>query len=191
MDLIQLTLADQSEIKPRREPFSLMAFFDDLGRNFATMLAQSGKGRRISLDMEPDPTEVHDVRIGDPRKIGQILLNLYRNALKFTPADQDGKITVTYHERPGAGDVVRFTVRDTGPGIPEDRRSMLFRPFRQGEEGTMCREHRGLGIGLAMSSKIAAVLGASLSFEPADGGGACFVLDVPLPPAPRHSLPRA
>jgi signal transduction histidine kinase len=181
-------LADQSEIKPRHEPFSLTAFFDGLGRNFAAMLAQSGKGSRLTLEMEPDPAAGCDVRLGDSRKIGQILLNLYRNALKFTPADRDGRITVGYHERPGLADVVRFSVRDTGPGIPEDKRGMLFRPFRQGEEGTMCREHRGLGIGLAMSAKIAGILGATIHFEPADGGGACFVLDVPLPPAPPHSL---
>jgi len=188
VELTQLTLADQSEIKPRNEPFSLLTFFDELGRNFAGMLSQSGKGLQITLDMEPDLAGTVDVRLGDQRKIGQILLNLYRNALKFTPADREGKITVSYHERPGNDDVVRFSVRDTGPGIPEDKRSMLFRPFRQGEEGTMCREHRGLGIGLAMSAKIAAILGANLRFEPADGGGACFVLDVPLPAAPPHSL---
>lgn len=188
-DLIQLTLADQSEIKPRQEPFALSAFFDGLGRNCGAMLAQSGKGQLLSLNMEPDPTPGHDLRLGDQRKIGQILFNLYRNALKFTPADKEGKITIGYHQRPGDGDIVRFTVRDTGPGIPEEKHSMLFRPFRQGEEGSMCREHRGLGIGLAMSSKIAAILGATLHFEPVDGGGACFVLDVPLPPAPPHSLP--
>jgi PAS domain S-box-containing protein len=138
------------------------------------------QARRKGLDlvtMLPEPAaRVHT----DEGKLRQILLNLLSNAVKFTDQGRvETRLEVT------SSDAV-FQVRDTGPGIPVDKREEVFQPFARlaGQ-----RERRGTGLGLAVVRRYAALLGGEVSIEDADGGGALFVLRVPVAAPPPPAAP--
>jgi signal transduction histidine kinase len=91
------------------------------------------------------------------------------NAAKFSPAG--GKVTLSAVRT--AQGRVRTSVRDHGPGIPEEFRSRIFRPFEQADRGD-ARTSTGTGLGLAISREIVQQLGGTMGFEDAPGGGTAF-----------------
>jgi signal transduction histidine kinase/CheY-like chemotaxis protein len=110
---------------------------------------------------------------GDPVRVRQILLNLVSNAVKFT---EEGQITVRV-QRP-AEDRIAFEVRDTGIGIPEAKRDVLFDAFSQADESTT-RRFGGTGLGLAISRRLARSMGGDVTFESEAGSGSTFTLGLP------------
>ncbi|ADE86578.1 ATP-binding protein [Rhodobacter capsulatus] len=121
---------------------------------------------------------------GDPAKLRQILLNLAGNAVKFTEA---GAVVIgldLISRSPGRV-LVRFSVRDTGPGIASERLEQIFRPFTQ-SDSSIERKHGGTGLGLAISRRLAELMGAELTVESHPGEGSCFRLAVSLDLAARQ-----
>ena len=129
----------------------------------------------------------------DPGKVQQVLYNLLSNAVKFTP--EGGEVIVSA-ERIVEGGVttgVALSVTDTGPGIPEDMRDLIFEKFRQ-IDASHTREHSGTGLGLAICRELAEMLQADLSLVSAPGRGASFRLTLPVayrPPKPRTLMNQA
>lgn len=117
----------------------------------------------------------------DPDRLQQILLNLLTNAIKFTPAG--GRVEVAC-ERQGA--FVRIVVRDTGRGIPTEHLERIFEPFVQLDPEAM---HKGVGLGLAISRRLARAMGGDLIAHSERGAGATFVLTIPAGDAPAPSAP--
>lgn len=109
----------------------------------------------------------------DPVKLRTILRNLITNAAKFTSA---GEIAVCFGRCPKGGLVVR--VADTGTGIAPNHLDVIFEPFRQ-LDGSTTRTHGGIGLGLALSRKLAHILGGTLSVESTVGKGSTFTLALP------------
>ncbi len=108
---------------------------------------------------------------GDPNRLRQILMNLIGNAVKFT--DQ-GQITVCLSREVSRNDVcVRFAIKDTGPGIPEDRKQRLFKSFSQVDASTT-RRYGGTGLGLAISKELAELMGGTIGVESELGHGSTF-----------------
>jgi CheY-like chemotaxis protein len=106
----------------------------------------------------------------DRQRVSQILVNLFGNALKFTP---EGEVDV---ETGGAAEsVLRVAVRDTGPGIPADQHEAIFEEFQQGS-----REETGTGLGLAISRRLARLMGGDITLESEPGRGSVFYLTLPL-----------
>jgi signal transduction histidine kinase/ligand-binding sensor domain-containing protein/DNA-binding response OmpR family regulator len=129
--------------------------------------------------------------IGDSHRLGQILVNLVGNAIKFTDggeisvrASVEGSIAVGQPAR------TVFTVRDTGIGIPVEQQAHIFQPFKQAD-GSTTRKYGGTGLGLSISSRLAHVMGGTLAFESREGEGSTFSLTLPLGVAERHVTPRA
>ncbi len=122
---------------------------------------------------------------GDPTRVRQILLNLVGNALKFT---SEGSIVVESRvEDASDGNVrLRVDVRDTGPGIPEDKRTSIFDAFAQADDSTT-RRFGGTGLGLSISARLAEAMGGRLTVSDNPGGGSCFTLEFPA----RVTRPRA
>jgi PAS domain S-box-containing protein len=110
--------------------------------------------------------------IGDPVRIGQVLGNLINNAVKFT---DHGGVTITAGIRARSGSEIDllFAVRDTGIGIPADKRHMLFERFTQVDNSTT-RRHGGTGLGLAISKWLVERMGGSIWVESAPGEGSTF-----------------
>lgn len=107
----------------------------------------------------------------DPTRLRQVINNLVSNALKFTAT---GGVYVDLRRR---GDVLEIDVRDTGPGVPPERRDRLFEAFTQ-TDASITRKFGGTGLGLTISRRICRLLGGDLVHEPAPGGGARFIARV-------------
>lgn len=104
---------------------------------------------------------------GDALRLRQVLLNLAGNAVKFTDR---GGVAVSVER---AQDKIRFTVRDTGPGIDADAQARIFEEFEQGD-GTLARKHGGTGLGLAIASRIVERMGGEIALSSDNGGGTVF-----------------
>lgn len=140
----------------------------------ADILGARAREKEISLMTFIDPTIPTSLK-GDPSRIGQILLNFISNAIKFT---HKGHITVraTPLERPQKYQnkiMVKFSVEDTGIGIPESVRHRLFQPFSQADSSTS-RKFGGTGLGLSISKRLVEIMGGEIGVDSVDGKGATF-----------------
>ncbi len=136
------------------------------------------KGLRFALVVAPHtPAAVE----ADATRLRQMLLNLLSNAVKFTPAG--GRVELRAMPMPGGGRGIRIEVQDTGPGIPPEKRHLLFEDFSQlfpvpGQEGT------GTGLGLAISARLAAAMGGRIGCNSEVREGALFWVELPLREVP-------
>jgi signal transduction histidine kinase/CheY-like chemotaxis protein len=114
----------------------------------------------------------------DPSRLRQILINLAGNAVKFT---EKGGISVSASLAEGGAEglTVQFAVSDTGIGIPESQREVIFRPFRQGD-GSITRRFGGTGLGLAITSKLIGLMNGRIWIESPEGEGSTFSFTIPM-----------
>ncbi len=131
----------------------------------ALIRPQAGaKGIMLSVDTPPPGLSV----LGEREKAGQVLVNLLSNAVKFTPAG--GRIALTYR---ATAEAVELRVTDTGLGIPSDSLDRIFEPFVQLDSG-LTRRAEGAGLGLAISRRLARLMGGDLTVESEAGNGSTF-----------------
>ena len=114
---------------------------------------------------------------GDDGRLRQILFNLAGNAVKFTEV---GGVTVSVR-RTSAGHL-RFSVQDTGPGIPAAKQTQIFEEFSQAD-ASISRRYGGAGLGLAIVRRLATAMGGTVALESRPGAGALFAVDMPFPEA--------
>jgi CheY-like chemotaxis protein len=127
------------------------------------------KGLELRCYVEPQvPAILH----GDPVRLRQILVNLGSNAVKFT---KKGEIVIhaCLEREDEKSATIRFSVRDTGIGIPENRQDILFSPFSQ-VDGSTTRRYGGTGLGLAISKQLAELMGGEIGMESKVGVGSTF-----------------
>ena len=132
------------------------------------------------LSLETHSEQILGVK-ADPDRLQQVLLNLLTNAIKFTPPG--GKITVSCSSR---DDRILIEVRDTGIGIPEDQLERIFDAFVQLQSGPRGGDHRGVGLGLAISRELTRAMDGELTASSRLGAGSVFTIN--LPAAARHIL---
>jgi PAS domain S-box-containing protein len=128
------------------------------------------KGLELIVDIEDG---VPALVIGDPGRLRQVLVNLMGNAMKFT---QQGEVAVGVHAESESGDDVglHFTVRDTGIGIPSEKRQMIFEAFTQADSSTT-RQYGGSGLGLAICARLVHMMGGKIWVDNApDDRGSIF-----------------
>ncbi len=126
--------------------------------------------------------EVPDFVISDPVRLRQILINLIGNAVKFTPS---GSVSVRarYHRAPGRSGTLEISVTDSGIGISEEDRGILFEPFSQADN-SMSRKFGGTGLGLALSRRLARALGGDVVLSSSElDRGSTFTVTVTDNPA--------
>jgi two-component system, sensor histidine kinase and response regulator len=130
------------------------------------------EARSKDLVLETDVVGLEGLLQGDPTRLSQALLNYASNAIKFT---ESGKVVVRARRlsEDDKSVCVRFEVRDTGPGIPEDRLGKLFNAFEQGDASTT-RRHGGTGLGLAITRGLAQLMGGDAGVESSPGQGSTF-----------------
>ena len=134
--------------------------------------------RPLKLRLELRPALPVTV-LGDATRLRQILINLVANAVKFT---ERGEVVLTaepLQDGPNDEHWVRFTVRDTGIGIPADRMDRLFQPFSQVDASTT-RRYGGTGLGLAITRRLVHLLGGRLRVNSMPGRGSSFVVELPF-----------
>ncbi len=157
--------AGKLEITPAQ--FHLRSLLDETVRVFSIRARQ--KGINLSCQIDPDAP---DLVVGDAGRLRQVLVNLLGNAIKFT---ERGEVTIGVALDSGSQDAadLRFTVADTGIGIPEDKRDLIFEAFAQ-VDGSATRKYGGTGLGLAICSQIISLMGGRIWVESQEGGGSRF-----------------
>ena len=138
----------------------------------AIVFEHSAKEAGLNLEVNIGP-DVARWLYGDAARVHQILYNLVGNALKFT---EQGTITATL-EKLGQGSTYRFTVTDTGIGIPKDRSDDLFEAFTQ-IDSSLGRKHQGSGLGLAICRHLAQAMGGEIDYQSRQGAGTSFWFDL-------------
>jgi signal transduction histidine kinase/CheY-like chemotaxis protein len=162
---------------------------DNVADALRTMAPRAhGKGLELTLHVHP---EVPDALIADWSRLRQVLLNLVNNAVKFT---ETGEIVVEIRQpRPseaGSELELEFAVHDTGIGISEEKRRLIFEPFLQAD-GSTTRRYGGTGLGLAISQRLVEMMGGRIWIESGLAGGSTFFFTtrarLPKDVAPRHA----
>lgn len=157
---------------------------EDVLDNLSTLIYYKAEMKGLELLFDID-TDVPVALIGDPLRLGQILVNLANNAVKFT---QHGEvvISVKVRSRSEARCQLEFLVRDTGIGLTLEQQSKLFRSFSQADSSTT-RKFGGTGLGLAISKNLVDMMGGQIwvESEPAVGSTFGFRLDFDIQPLPK------
>jgi PAS domain S-box-containing protein len=138
--------------------------------------AAAQKQVEISVDL---PRGLYPAFVGDGDRVRQILLNFLNNAVKFTRKGYV-RIGVDHLGRHAAGERLRFSVTDTGIGIPKDKQERLFRRFSQ-VDGSIRRKFGGTGLGLAICKHLVELMGGEIGVESEEGVGSTFWFDLTLP----------
>jgi signal transduction histidine kinase len=171
-DLLELWRAETGELRAAPARTDLEEVVRDVAEAYRAVAEAAGHRLELEVTAGLPPLET------DGRRVRQILGNLVSNAVKYTPSG--GRITIRLSSRSGVvrsrrGRWVVIAVTDTGPGIPPDKVETVF------EEFTRLRPSvPGVGLGLAISRRIARMLGGDITAETGRQGGATFVLSLPL-----------
>ena len=184
-DLLDFSRIEAGRLEPDSARFSVRQCVDDALRPVRP-LAET-KGLEVLVEVcERVPEWVR----GDSHRIRQVLLNLLGNAVKFT---EQGKISLRVlvagnsgRTTGNGGMALQFAVSDTGMGIPEGQRAMIFEPFRQAD-GSITRRFGGTGLGLSISSSLVALMNGRMCLESSEGAGSTFSFTIPLVSAPAEA----
>ncbi|MDR0600645.1 MAG: response regulator [Treponema sp.] len=173
-DILDYSKIEAGKVELERVPF----FPGETVEQIAKMLSlEAGeKGLNLIVDIHQ---EARRRVLGDPGRFRQIVINLIKNAVKFTP---QGEITVTLSLSPGADFIdprLTATVADTGIGVAEDVRERLFTTFMQADS-SHSRRFGGTGLGLAISRNLVELMGGTIEMLPNEGGGSIFRFTIPV-----------
>lgn len=173
-DLLDLSRVIAGKVSVSPEPVNLRHLAHELLSTMNMRAAEKALG--FSLNIGPGvPLDT----LSDPVRVRQIMTNLIGNAVKFT--DQ-GEVAVRIYATEDSGtEFVAFEVKDTGPGIAKDKLALLFEPFSQ-TRNSDASLHGGLGLGLAISLRLAEVVGGRIDVASAPGQGSTFTFLLPVVP---------
>ncbi|HQS99415.1 MAG: hybrid sensor histidine kinase/response regulator [Hydrogenophilales bacterium 16-64-46] len=163
--LLDISRLDAGAIEPHPVHFSLDRLFADLDKQFSALATD----KQLSLRFRGSAPALYS----DPLLLERILVNLIANAIRYT---DDGGVLVTCRRR---GCTVRLAVYDTGRGIPVDQQESVFQEFVQLHNAARDRS-KGLGLGLAIVSRLGRLLGHRVLLRSRPGHGSVFSIDVPL-----------
>jgi PAS domain S-box-containing protein len=170
-DILDFSKVEAGRLELERIPFSLRESVGDTMKSLA--LRAHDQGLELACEIRHN---VPDSLLGDPIRLRQVIINLVGNAIKFT---ERGEVVVRVElqengQTPSADEVVlRFTICDTGVGIPTDKIQAIFDAFEQADS-SVTRKYGGTGLGLAISTRLVSLMGGSISVQSEPGRGSTF-----------------
>jgi PAS domain S-box-containing protein len=183
-DILDLSKVEASQLELERTGFSL----NDHLEKVTEMVVARAEEKGLAMVCEIAPDVANDL-IGDPTRLRQVLLNLLGNAIKFT---ESGEVTLRVASDANASvpTALRFTVSDTGIGIPGEKLARVFERFTQADSSTT-RRFGGSGLGLTISKRLVELMGGRIWVESEVGKGSVFAFAVPFEIAATVNRPTA
>ncbi|HKX41647.1 MAG TPA: response regulator [Burkholderiaceae bacterium] len=166
-DILDFSKIEAGKLDLESIPFSLADVMDNLG-NVVGLKAEE-KGLELLF---VEPPELPTALVGDPSRLGQVLLNLGNNAVKFTDHGEV-LVSIAVLERDAASVQLRFEVCDTGIGMSAEQQRRMFQPFSQADASTN-RRYGGTGLGLAISRHLVHLMGGDIAIDSEPGRGSRF-----------------
>lgn len=181
-DLLDFARIEAGQMRLRNEPFGLRETLSGPLKGLAPRAQE--KGLELILRIAPDAP---DALIGDAGRIRQIVVNLVGNAIKFTHL---GEVFVeaSTAKMTSSQLLLNIVVSDTGIGISEDKRDLVFAPFTQADLG-ITRRYGGTGLGLTLSRELLRLMSGEISLQSKEGQGSTFRIGIPLAAAPQQPHP--
>ncbi len=172
-DVLDLAKIESGKVELRATPFNLRELVDGI----AGMLRARARTKGLSLKIEFNPDATYNVS-GDSSKLSQIVANLANNAIKFT---DEGEVAINVHVEDETDDDICYSiaVHDTGMGIPPEKLDTIFETYSQAHDEVSI-ERGGVGLGLAISRKLARLMGGDIKVESEPGEGSIFTALVRL-----------
>jgi CheY-like chemotaxis protein/signal transduction histidine kinase/CHASE3 domain sensor protein len=167
-DILDLSKIEAGHADLHAEPVPLPPLLQRLRSLFEAQARHKGLAFEVRSD-DDAPAEIET----DEQRLGQVLKNLLANAVKFTASGH-----VHLLVRAGSDGGVRFEVRDTGLGIPQDKQQIIFEAFRQADGGTS-RQFGGTGLGLSISRELVHRMGGVIEVDSTPGRGSTFSVELP------------
>jgi two-component system sensor histidine kinase/response regulator len=167
-DILDLSKIEAGRMVLEQTGFQLAGVMEDL----TNLLAPRARDKNLQFMIDVPAALANFPLYGDPLRLGQVLLNLAGNALKFTP---QGSVSVRVHllEERSSEIVLRFEIADTGIGISAEERSRLFASFAQADS-SMTRKYGGSGLGLMISKRLVLLMGGEIGLESIPEQGSSF-----------------
>ncbi len=182
-DILDFSKIETGRLELEMIPFNLRVLIEDVAELFASR--SHAKGLELAI-LIPEETDLF--LKGDPNRLRQVLTNLIGNAVKFT---KEGEVVVraSTMRRDDAHVMLHVSVADTGPGISEQDRAKLFKPFSQ-IDGSTTRRYGGTGLGLMISRELISLMGGVMDCESKQGKGATFFfsMDLEITPEAEHEV---
>jgi PAS domain S-box-containing protein len=166
-DILDFSKIEAGKLSIENTELNLEEVLENLANLIAPQTAV--KGLELVFDVDPD---VPNKLIGDPLRLGQILINYANNAVKFTETGEI-VIVIRLYEESDTGILLHCTVRDTGIGITSEQCGQLFLPFQQADTSTT-RKYGGTGLGLVISKRLAELMQGEVGVESEYGQGSSF-----------------
>ncbi|MDU9409961.1 response regulator [Pseudomonas sp. zfem001] len=166
-DILDLSKIEAGKLDVESVPFELQAVLE----NMASLIGEKCASKDLELIFDIDPALPTSL-VGDPLRLGQILINYANNAVKFT---ERGGIVIRAQllEQDEQGIRVRFAVEDSGIGLSPEQQARLFQSFQQADSSTT-RKYGGTGLGLAISRRLAGLMQGEVGVESVLGQGSTF-----------------
>ncbi|MCG8098952.1 MAG: ATP-binding protein, partial [Candidatus Thiodiazotropha taylori] len=172
-DILDFSKIEAGKLQIEQSEFKL----DSILENLSSLISIKAEQKGLEFIFKQDLRIPHKL-IGDPLRIGQVLINLAQNAIKFT-ADGEILLSVDLEEQSGSDIKVRFSVKDSGIGIEPEKVAHLFEAFVQADASTT-RRHGGTGLGLSISNNLVRLMGGEINVKSEPGQGSEFSFYVPL-----------
>jgi signal transduction histidine kinase/CheY-like chemotaxis protein/HPt (histidine-containing phosphotransfer) domain-containing protein len=171
-DILDLSKIESGKMQLEKTDFSIHQTIEQVISTLSYKADEKGLQLFTNID-----NSIPDVLIGDPVRLNQVILNLTGNAIKFT---EKGSIEINVEfvsGDPASGFVLRFSVTDTGIGIPKDKLATVFESFRQANSSDT-RKYGGTGLGLSISKQLVELFGSEIKVESEEGSGTTFSFTV-------------
>ncbi|MGZ3773394.1 MAG: ATP-binding protein [Pseudobdellovibrionaceae bacterium] len=172
-DILDLSKIEAGQLKINNEPFSVAELINDLSMLYKDSALRKNLELRFSID-----ANIPKLILGDKDRIRQILMNLISNAIKFTNKGYV-EVVASNLSQEDRTHFIQFAVADTGIGIPDDKKGILFERFQQ-VDGSSSRKVGGTGLGLAISKKLVEMMNGHIGFESCYATGSKFFFSLPL-----------
>lgn len=172
-DILDISKIEAGKLEVEHTAFDLEVSLS----NVVSLIAEKATEKNLELVLDVASNVPVDV-VGDPLRLGQVLINYANNAVKFTQKG-DVALIVRVREQDEQGVLLWFGVRDTGIGLTAEQQDRLFTAFSQADASTT-REHGGTGLGLAISKRLAELMGGDVGVESEYGKGSTFWFTVRL-----------